>query len=118
MMSSSSVVVAAAIVAAMGITWMIFANARALAWTRVSLLPGRAPLLARVAWILSVLAGFTGPLVVIVATVTLVLGWWLYRGVLRGEQPGTAELPALMALRNSAVWWLIAAVLFFAFLWA
>lgn len=95
--------VVGAVGAALGVVWLVLANARAFARHRVSLAPGRASRLSLGAWLLSLLSAWTGPLVLPLSALALLLGLVERRRVLRGEATARSELPATMAVKNAIV---------------
>lgn len=91
------------VVAAFALVWIVSANLAALARHRASLGGKRASTASRVAWALSVVAVWCGPLVVVAAAVAIGLGTRERRRVERGEATRRSRLPAEMAVKNGVV---------------
>ncbi len=104
------------VTAALAVLWILTANLAALARHRSGLDGRRASLTSRFAWTLSVLAAWTGPLVVIGALVAIGLGVRERRRVERGQATRRSRLPAEMAVRNGVVL-LVAGVVVAALIW-
>lgn len=104
------------VVAAGAVLWIITANLAALARHRAGLDGRRASLAARVAWLLSILSAWTGPLVVVGAVVAIGLGLREQRRVERGQATRRSRLPAEMAVKNGVVL-LVSGVVVAALIW-
>lgn len=104
------------VVAALAVLWIITANLAALARHRSGLDGRKASLPSRVAWLLSLLGAWTGPLVVVAALAAVVIGVREKRRVERGEIPRRSRLPAEMAVKNGVVL-LLAGVVVAALIW-
>lgn len=103
MESTPTPLLLAYVVAALAVLWIITANLAALARHRAGLDGRKASLPARFAWLLSVLAAWTGPLVVVGALVAIALGVREQRRVKAGEATRRSRLPAEMAVKNGIV---------------
>jgi hypothetical protein len=90
-------------VAALATLWLVTANLAALSRHRASLGGKPASRASRVAWVLSVVAVWCGPLVVVAALVAALLGAREKRRVERGQATRRSRLPAEMAVKNGVV---------------